>query len=143
MDEQARLTLAEIGLRMADAVHELTEEVRELRKEHTAMRQQVERIQEAVSATGAQRVPSARCEVGRAPAQRPPSPVAALRTRYSGLFDAGEFRQAASVYAELLAAEAQECQCGHVYRYHDTEHGRCRVCPCNLFMASQFPEEGR
>jgi len=31
-------------------------------------------------------------------------------TRYSLLFDAGEFRQAASVYAELLAAEAQGCQ---------------------------------
>jgi hypothetical protein len=132
MDQHTRDTLAELGLRLADALHALTEELRECRKEHTALRQQVERIQEAVSDAA-----------GRPPARRAPSPVAALRTRYSGLFDAGEFRQAASVYAELLAAEAQECQCGHVYRYHDTEHGRCRVCPCNLFMASQFPEEGR
>jgi hypothetical protein len=84
MDEQARLTLAEIGLRLADALHELSEELRELRKEHTAMRQQVERIQEVIS--DAQSHP---------PARRAPSPVAALRARYSGLFDAGEFRQAA------------------------------------------------
>ena len=95
MEKQARLTMAEIGLRLAEALHELCEELRELRKEHTAMRQQVERIQEAVSATA-----------DRAPAHRPPSPVAALRARYSMLFDAGEFRQAASVYAALLAAEA-------------------------------------
>ena len=95
MDQHARDTLAELGLRLADALHALTEELRECRKEHTALRQQVERIQEAVSATA-----------GRAPAQRPPGPVTALPTRYGGLFDAGEFRQAASVYAELLAAEA-------------------------------------
>jgi hypothetical protein len=67
--------------------------------------------------------------------------VAALRTRYSGLFDAGEFRQAASVYAELLAAEAQGCRCGHVSRHHDPEHGGCRVCPCSWFVASQLPED--
>ena len=97
MDKDARVTLAEIGLRLADALHEISEELRELRKEHTALRQQVELIQEAVSTTAR-----------RAPAQRPPSPVAALRTRYSVLFDAGEFRQAASVYAELLAAEARQ-----------------------------------
>jgi hypothetical protein len=49
MDEQARLTLAEIGLRLVDALHEISEELRELRKEHTALRQQMELIQEAVS----------------------------------------------------------------------------------------------
>ena len=49
MDEQTRLTLAEIGLRLADALHELSAELREVRKEHTAVRQQLERIQEAVS----------------------------------------------------------------------------------------------
>jgi hypothetical protein len=97
MDQHARDTLAEIGLRLADALHELSEELRELRKEHSALRQQVERIQEAVSSAA-----------GCPPVRREPSPVAALRTRYSGLFDAGEFRQAASVYAELLAAEAAE-----------------------------------
>ena len=95
MEKQARLTLAKIGLQLVEALHEISEELRELRKEHTALRQQAERIQEAVSATA-----------DRSPAQRPPSPVAALRTRYSMLFDAGEFRQAADVYAELLAAEA-------------------------------------
>jgi len=63
------------------------------------------------------------------------------RTRYSGLFDAGAFRQAASVYAELLAAEAQGCRCGHVYRHHDPEHGGCSVCACTGFVASQLPEE--
>jgi hypothetical protein len=132
MDQHARDTLAELGLRLADALHALTEELRECRKEHTALRQQVERIQEAVSATA-----------GRAPAQRPPGHVTALRTRYGGLFDAGEFRQAASVYAELLAAEAQGCRCGHVYRHHDTEHGGCSVCPCSWFEASLLPEEDR
>ena len=130
MDQHARDTLAELGFRLADALHALTEELRECRKEHTALRQQVERIQEAVSATA-----------GRQPVRCPPSPVAALRTRYSGLFDAGEFRQAAGVYAELLAAEAQGCRCGHVYRYHDTEHGGCSVCPCPSFVASQLPED--
>ena len=130
MEKQGRRTMAEIGLKLVEALHELSEEVRELRKEHTALRQQVERIQEAVSATA-----------GRQPVRRPPSPVAALRTRYSGLFDAGEFRQAASVYAELLAAEAQGCMCGHVSRHHDPEHGGCRVCPCSWFVASQLPED--
>jgi len=130
MDQHARDTLAELGLRLADALHALTEELRECRKEHTALRQQVERIQEAVSGAA-----------GHPPARRSPSPVAALRTRYNGLFDAGEFRQAARVYAELLAAEAQVCLCGHVSRHHDTEHGGCRVCPCPLFVASQLPED--
>jgi hypothetical protein len=132
MEEQARRTLAAIGLRLADALHELCEALRELRKEHTALRQQVARIQEAVSATA-----------GRSPARRPPSPVAALRTRYNVLFDAGEFRQAASVYAELLAAEAQGCLCGHGSRHHDPEHGGCRVCSCSCFAARQLPEEDR
>ena len=49
MEQHARDTLAELGLRLADALHALTEELRECRKEHTALRQQVERIQEAVS----------------------------------------------------------------------------------------------
>ena len=49
MDAQAKLTLAEIGLWLADALHELSEELRELRKEHTALRQPVEHIQVAVS----------------------------------------------------------------------------------------------
>ena len=130
MDQHARDTLAALGLRLADALHALTEELRECRKEHTALRQQVERIQEAVSDAA-----------GRPPARRAPSSVAALRTRYSGLFDAGEFRHAARAYAELLAAEAQVCLCGHVYRHHDTEHGGCSVCPCSWFAASQLPEE--
>ena len=132
MDQHPRDTLAAIGLRLADALHELSEELRELRKEHSALRQQVERIQEAVSSAA-----------GHPPTRREPSPVAALRTRYSGLFDAGEFRQAARVYAELLAAEAQVCLCGHVSRHHDPEHGGCRVCPCSWFVASQLPEEDR
>ena len=71
------------------------------------------------------------------------SPVAALRTRYSELFDAGEFRQAASVYAELLAAEAQGCLCGHGSRHHDPEHGGCGVYSCSCFAARQLPEEDR
>jgi hypothetical protein len=96
------------------------------------LRQQVERIQEAVSDAA-----------GRPPARREPSPLAALRMRYSGLFDAGEFRQAAWVYAELLAAEAQVCRCGHVSRHHDPEHGGCSVCPCSWFVASQLPEGDR
>ena len=132
MDQHARDTLAEFGLRLADALHALTEELRECRKEHTALRQQVERIQEAVS------VPA-----GGPPTRRAPRPVAALRTRYSALFDAGEFRQAARVYAALLAAEAQVCRCGHVSRHHDTEHGGCSVCPCAWFEASLLPEEDR
>ena len=49
MDQHARDTLAELGLRLADALHALTEELRECRKAHTALRQQVERLQEAVS----------------------------------------------------------------------------------------------
>jgi hypothetical protein len=130
MDQHTRATLAALGLRLADALHALTEELRACRKAHTALRQQVERIQEAVSDAA-----------GHPPARRAPSPVAALRTRYSGLFDAGEFRQAASVYADLLAAEAQGCRCGHVSRHHDTEHGGCRVCPCPSFVASQLPED--
>ena len=137
MEKPARLTLAAIGLRLADALHELTEELRELRKEHTAVRQQVEHIQKGVS-----------CAAGRPPpvpggtsVRRAPSPIAALRTRYSALFDAGEFRQAASVYAELLAAEAQGCQCAHGYRHHETEHGGCSVCACTWFVASQLPED--
>ena len=97
MDEQARLTLAEIGRQLADALQVLTKELRVCRKEHTALRQEVERLQEAVSDAAS-----------RPPTRLAPSPMAALRTRYSGLFDAGEFRQAASVYAELLAAEAAE-----------------------------------
>ena len=132
MDQHARDTLTELGLRLADALHALTEELRACRKAHTALRQQVERIQEAVSDAA-----------GCPPARRAPSPVAALRTRYSGLFDAGEFRQAASVYAELLAAEAQGCRCSHVARHHDPEHGGCRVCPCSRFVASQLPEGDR
>jgi hypothetical protein len=108
----------------------LAEEARELRKEHTALRQQMELIQEAVSSAAGRR--QARRELGH---------VAALRTRYSALFDAGEFRQAASVYGELLAAEAQGCRCGHVYRHHDTEHGGCSVCACSWFVASQLLEE--
>jgi hypothetical protein len=78
---------------------------------------------------------------GRRQARREPGHVAALRARYSALFDAGEFRQAASVYGELLAAEAQGCRCGHVYRHHDTEHGGCSVCACSWFVASQLLEE--
>ena len=97
MEKQARLTLAKIGLQLVEALHEISEELRELRKEHTALRQQAERIQEAVRATA-----------DSPPAQHAPSPVATLRTRYSALFDAGEFRQAASVYAELLAAQARQ-----------------------------------
>jgi hypothetical protein len=89
MDKQDMLTVAEIGLRLADALHEISEEIRELRKEHSALRQQAERIQEAASANA-----------DRPPAQRPPSPVAALRRRYSVLFDAGEFRQAAEALLE-------------------------------------------
>mgnify|MGYP003579120274 CR=1 FL=1 len=129
MAQHARDTLAALGLRLADALHALTEELRECRKEHTALRQQVERIQEAVSSAA-----------GHPPTRREPSPVAALRTRYSELFDAGEFRQAPGVYAEVLAAEAQVCGCGHVSRHHDPEHGGCRVCPCPSFVASQLPE---
>src|SRR5262249_26698416 len=68
MDQHTRDTLAALGPRLADALHALTEELRECRKEHTALRQQVERIQEAVSAAA-----------GRPPARREPSPVAALR----------------------------------------------------------------
>jgi hypothetical protein len=123
-------TLCDLLKDLHNVMATLSEEARELRKEHTAMRQQVERIQDAVRATA-----------DRPPAQRPPGHVAALRTRYSWLFDAGEFRQAASVYAELLAAEAQGCQCGHVSRHHDTAHGGCHVCPCTWFVASQLPEE--
>ena len=132
MDQHARDTLAAIGLRLADALHELSEELRELRKEHSALRQQVERIQEAVSSAA-----------GHPPTRRALGHVAALRTRYNGLFDAGEFRQAARVYADLLAAEAQGCRCGHVSRHHDPEHGGCSVCPCSWFVASQLPEEDR
>ena len=92
----------------------------------------MERIQEAVSSAA-----------GRPPARRALGHVAALRTRYSGLFDAGEFRQAARVYAALLAAEAQVCRWGHGSRHHDPQHGGCRVCPCSWFAASQLPEEDR
>jgi hypothetical protein len=130
MEPHQLVTLLDLCKDLTSTLATLAEEARELRKEHTALRQQVELIQEAVSATA-----------DRPPAQRPPSPVAALRTRYSLLFDAGEFRQAASVYAELLAAEAQGCQCRHVYRHHDTEHGGCSVCPCTWFVASQLLEE--
>jgi len=130
MEPHQLVTLLDLCKDLTSTLATLAEEARELRKEHTAMRQQVERIQEAVSTTA-----------GRAPAQRPPGHVTALRTRYGGLFDAGEFRQAASVYAELLAAEAQGCRCGHVSRHHDTEHGECSVCPCTWFVASQLPEE--
>jgi hypothetical protein len=132
MEPHQLVTLLDLCKDLTSTLATLAEEARELRKEHTALRQQVELIQEAVSATA-----------DRPPAQRPPSPVAALRTRYSLLFDAGEFRQAASVYAELLAAEAQGCRCGHVYRHHDTEHGGCSVCPCSWFEASLLPEEDR
>jgi len=130
MEPHQLVTLLDLCKDLTSTLATLAEEARELRKEHTAMRQQVERIQEAVSATA-----------GRAPAQRPPGHMTALRTRYGGLFDAGEFRQAASGYAELLAAEAQGCRCGHVSRHHDTEHGGCSVCPCTWFVASQLPEE--
>ena len=130
MEPHQLVTLLDLFKDLTSTLATLAEEARELRKEHTAMRQQVERIQEAVSATA-----------GRAPAQRPPCHVTALRTRYGALFDAGEFRQAASVYAELLAAEAQGCRCGHVSRHHDTEHGGGRVCPCSWFAASPLPEE--
>ena len=102
MEKQARLALVELGTRLAEALEEISEELRELRKEHTALRQQAERIQEAVSTMAV-----------RPPARHPPTVpvgtpghVEALRARYSMLFDAGEFRQASSVYAELLAAEA-------------------------------------
>ena len=95
MEPHQLVTLFDLLKDLTSSLATLAEEAREIRKEHTALRQQAERIQEAVSAAA-----------GRPPARRPPSPVAALRTRYSMLFDAGEFRQAADVYAELLAAEA-------------------------------------
>ena len=102
MEPHQLVTLFDLLKDLTSSLATLAEEAREIRKEHSALRQQAERIQEAVSATA-----------DRSPAQRTPtvpvgtpSPVAALRTRYSMLFDAGEFRQAADVYAELLAAEA-------------------------------------
>ena len=130
MEPHQLVTLFDLLKDLTTVMATLAEETRALRKAHTAVRQQMELIPEAVRATA-----------DRPPAQRQPSPVAALRTRYSLLFDAGEFRQAASVYAELLAAEAQGCQCRHVYRHHDTEHGGCSVCPCTWFVASQLLEE--
>jgi hypothetical protein len=139
MDRHTHDTIAEIGLRLVDALHELTEELRELRKEHTALRQQVEHIQEAVSCAAGADVSFAASRPPPVPGGTP-SPVAALRRRYGELFDAGEFRQAARVYAALLAAEAQVCRCGHGYRHHDTKHGGCRVCPCDGFQARP-PEE--
>ena len=48
MDKHDMVMLAEIGHQLVDALHEISEELRELRKEHTAMRQQVEHIQAAV-----------------------------------------------------------------------------------------------
>src|SRR5262249_15410304 len=71
MNQPTRDTLAALGLRLADALHALTEELRECRKEHTALRQQVARIQEAVSAAagrppGERQAPWRR--YGRAPA---------------------------------------------------------------------------
>jgi hypothetical protein len=131
MEPHQLVTLFDLLKDLTSSLATLAEEARELRKEHTALRQQMERIQEGVNATA-----------GRPPVRRPLSPVAALRMRYGVLFDAGEFRQAASVYAALLAAEAQDCQCGHVSRHHDTEHGGCSVCPCHWFVARQLPEEG-
>jgi hypothetical protein len=128
MEPHQLVTLFDLLKDLTTVMATLAEETRALRKEHTAVRQQMERIQEAVSAPA-----------GRAPGA--PSRVAALRARYSGLFDAGAFRQAASVYAELLAAEAQGCRCGHGYRHHATEHGRCSVCACPWFVARQLPEE--
>ena len=102
MEPHQLVTLFDLLKDLTSSLATLAEEAREIRKEHSALRQQAERIQEAVSATA-----------DSPPARRPPtvpvgtpSPVAALRTRYSMLFDAGEFRQAADVYAELLAAEA-------------------------------------
>ncbi len=130
MEPHQLVTLLDLCKDLTSTLATLAEEARELRKEHTALRQQMERIQDAVSAPA-----------GGPPTRRAPRPVAALRTRYSALFDAGEFRQAASVYAALLAAEAQVCRCGHVSRHHDTEHGGCSVCPCAWFAASQLPEE--
>ena len=130
MEPHQLVTLFDLLKDLTTVMATLVEETRALRKAHTAVRHQMERIQEAARATA-----------DRPPAQRPPSPVAALRTRYSALFDAGAFGQAASVYAALLAAEAQGCRCGHVYRHHDTEHGGCSVCACTWFVASQLPEE--
>jgi hypothetical protein len=130
MEPHQLVTLFDLLKDLTSSLATLAEEAREIRKEHAGLCQQAERIQEAVSTTA-----------GRPPAQRPPGHVAALRTRYGVLFDAGEFRQAASVYAEVLAAEAQGCQCGHVYRHHDTEHGGCSVCHCDWFVAIQPLEE--
>ena len=130
MEPHQLVTLFDLLKDLTTVMATLAEETRALRKEYTAVRQQMELIQEAVSAPA-----------GRPPTRRAPSPVVALRTRYSGLFDAGAFRQAASVYAALLAAEAQGCLCGHVSRHHDPEHGGCRVCPCSWFVASQLPED--
>jgi len=97
MEPHQLVTLFDLLKDLTSSLATLAEEVREIRKEHTALRQQAERIQEAVRATA-----------DSPPAQHAPSPVATLRTRYSALFDAGEFRQAASVYAELLAAQARQ-----------------------------------
>ena len=130
MEPHQLVTLFDLLKDLTTVMATLAEETRALRKAHTAVRHQMERIQEAVSSAA-----------GRRQARREPGHVAALRTRYSGLFDAGAFREAASIYAELLAAEAQGCRCGHVYRHHDTEHGGCRVCACTWFVASQLPEE--
>ena len=120
MEPHQLVTLFDLLKDLTTVMATLAEETRALRKAHTAVRPQMERIQEAVRATA-----------DRPPAQRPPSPVAALRTRYSLPFDAGEFRQAASVYAELLAAEAQGCtpQAPTLSRYTETienafRHGR-------------------
>jgi hypothetical protein len=86
MKKPAKITLAEIGLQLVDALHEISEELQELRKVHTAMPQQMEPI----------------------PMRGPPAPdIADLQQRYNALFDAGEFRTAAAVYAALLAAQAR------------------------------------
>ena len=76
MDQYARDTLA--GSAYDWPMPELTEELRECRKEHAALRRQVERIQEAVS-DAAGRPPARR---GQAPWRRAVSPLQrALRRR--------------------------------------------------------------
>ena len=130
MDQHARDTLAAIGLRLADALHASAEELRELRKEHNA-----------VAAAGGAHPGSG--QLRRGPPARPAraKPVAALRTRYSGLFDAASSARPPGSMPSSSPPRRKVCRCGHVSRHHDTEHGGCSVCPCSWFAASQLPEE--
>ena len=133
MDQHARDTLAELGLRLADALHALAEELREL--------------PEGTHAPCGSRWSASRKRSAPPRAARPPGARPAPWRRY-GRATAGSLTPASSARppASMPRSSPPRRRAAGVAMCLGTttpEHGGCSVCPCSWFAASQLPEEDR